>query len=172
MKIDIRPELESDYTAIYQVVDKAFGKNTEAVRIDTLRKTPGFVAGLSLTGKHCGKLVGHILFYPVDIVDGDKKSKTLLLGPVSVLPAYQKKGIGGKLIKVGLSKAVKSGFASVIVVGDPLYFVRFGFKPASTWNIRVPGEHSDTTVCALELTAGALSASAGIVNYPSLIKHV
>ncbi|MCX5778319.1 MAG: N-acetyltransferase [Elusimicrobia bacterium] len=172
MKIDIRPEEEPDYKAIYQLIDKAFGRNNEALLIDTLRKTPEFVPGLSLVGRYCDKVVGHVLMYPVAIVEGDKRTITLALEPISVLPAYQKKGIGSKLVKVGLSKAKKLGFGSVVVVGHPEYYPQFGFMPAGRWNIKVPFEATDNVVMAIELIPGALENAAGTVSYPSPFSEV
>jgi len=64
-------------------------------------------------------VIGHILFYPAKINSTNQKHTTLSLGPMSVLPQYQKKGIGGKLINEGLKLSKDLGFGSVIVVGHP-----------------------------------------------------
>ena len=166
MKIDIRPETEKDFKAIYQINMEAFSGNTEAYLVEKLRKNPHFIPGLSLVAKINTKTVGHILFFPVDIVEGDKKTKTLALAPMSVLREYQKKGVGSKLVKVGLSKAKKLGFSSVIVLGHPAYYPKFGFKPASIWKIKPPFKALDKAFMALELIPGALSNASGTVEYP------
>src|SRR3990172_1908828 len=105
MNITIRHEAKSDYDAITYVNDMAFGRANESELIKKLRATKLFIPELSLIAEVGGKLVGHILFYPIKIESKNKTHSPLALAPMSVLPEYQKKGIGGKLIKVGLKKA-------------------------------------------------------------------
>ncbi len=172
MRINIRPETRMDYKNVFNVITQAFGRENEAVLVDNLRNTPRFVPELSLAAWYYEKLIGHILFYPIDIADGDKKTGSLALAPVSVLPEYQKQSVGSKLIKVGLSKAIHSGFSSVIVLGQPEYYPRFGFKPASTWKIKAPFEVPDNAFMALELLPGALKTITGTVQYPKDFSEV
>jgi putative acetyltransferase len=136
MKINIRPEQKSEKSMIHSVNKIAFKQSNEAALVDALRKTGRFVPGLSLTAKYYEKTVGHILFYPVDIVNGDRHIETLALASMAVLPEYQKKGVGSKLVKVGLGKAKQLGYRSVIVRGHPKYYPKFGFQPAGKWNIK------------------------------------
>lgn len=166
MKIDIRPEKESDFKAIYNTNVLAFGGTEEAVLVGKLRKTPNFISELSLVAKFNNKTVGHILFYPIEIAGDGNTAKTLALAPMSVLPQYQRKGIGGKMVKVGLSKAKKLGYDCVIVLGHEKYYPKFGFQPASKWGIKCPFEAPDASFMALELTPGVLTRSAGTVVYP------
>jgi predicted N-acetyltransferase YhbS len=150
----------------------AFGRNNEAVLVEELRKTKRFVPELSLMAKYYEMTVGHILFYPVDIVDGEKKTVTLALAPLAVMPEHQKKGVGSKLIKVGLGKAKKLGFGSVIVLGHEKFYPKFGFQPASKWNIRAPFDVPDEAFMAIELIPGALKDAAGTVHYPKEFSKV
>lgn len=85
---------------------------------------------------------------------------------MSVLPSFQNKGIGSKLVLYGLNRALESGYNSVIVLGHAGYYPRFGFKPASVWNIRAPIEVPDDVFMAKELIEGALIGISGIVKYP------
>ena len=166
MKIDIRQETEKDFKAVYQINMDAFSGNKESCLVEKLRKNPAFVPELSLVAKLNTKAIGHILFFPVNIVEGEKRTKVLALAPMAVLREYQKKGVGSKLVKVGLSKAKKMGFGSVIVLGHPAYYPKFGFKPASGWNIKPPFKAPDKAFMALELIPGALSNTSGSVEYP------
>ena len=92
---------------------------------------------------------------------------SLALAPVSVARGYQKKGIGGKLIVAALEKAKELGYGSVIVLGHPEYYPKFGFKKASEWNIKAPFEVPDEAFMAVELSENALQSIEGVVQYSS-----
>ena len=99
--------------------------------------------------------------------DEQKQFQTLVLGPVSVLPEFQKQGIGGELIKVGHKKAIDCGFDSVILIGHPEYYPRFGYKPASGWGIKTHYQlPSDDVFMAVELKENALKNVSGMVIFP------
>jgi len=125
----IRKETQSDIEAITQVTIAAFrtlpmSNHTEQFIIKALR-TAGALT-LSLVAEIGGNIVGHIAFSPVTISDGAKDWYGL--GPVSVLPEYQKQGIGKSLINEGLSLLKQMGGRGCALVGDPNYYIRFGFK--------------------------------------------
>jgi putative acetyltransferase len=166
MKIVIRAETESDYSKITEINDRAFKGNTEGKLIENLRKKKEYIAELSLVAEYNNQLVGHILFFPLFIIGENKRSLTLALAPMSVLPEYQNKGIGSKLIKEGLKIAKKLGFESVNVLGHPEYYPKFGFKKASTWNIKSPFDAPDDAFMAIELVENALLNVSGMVEYP------
>jgi predicted N-acetyltransferase YhbS len=90
---------------------------------------------------------------------------SLALAPVAVLPEYQNQGIGGKLIMEGHRLARELGYGSVIVVGHPAYYPRFGYKPASRWNITASFEVPDEAFMALELLEGGLKDVSGEIEY-------
>lgn len=110
-------------------------------------------------------IVGHVLLSKIKIIDDDNTVDSLALAPVSVAPDYQKKGIGSKLIRTALKNAIELGYRSVIVLGHKDYYPRFGFKPASLWNIKAPFEVPDEVFMALELADNSLEDVQGIVNY-------
>jgi putative acetyltransferase len=167
MKIDIRPETRADYAPVRAVYAAAFGREDEARLVERLRRRPGFVPELSLTARHYDRVVGHILFTPVEIVGAGARVPSLALAPVAVLPAFQRKGVGGKLVKVGLSKAKKLGFTSVVVLGHPYFYPRFGFAPADKWHLAAPFAAPDEAFMAQELAPGALTpVVGGTVRYP------
>lgn len=125
----IRKETTSDIEAITRVTISAFrtlpiSNHTEQFIIKALR-TAGALT-LSLVAEIEGRVVGHIAFSPVTMSDGTKDWYGL--GPVSVLPEYQKQGIGKSLINEGLSLLKKLGGQGCALVGDPNYYKRFGFK--------------------------------------------
>ena len=125
----IRGETTSDIEAIAQVTVAAFrtlpiSNHTEQFIIKALRAAGALT--LSLVAEIEGRVVGHVAFSPVVISDGTKDWHGL--GPVSVLPEYQRQGIGKSLINEGLSKLKLSGGQGCALVGDPNYYIRFGFK--------------------------------------------
>jgi predicted N-acetyltransferase YhbS len=111
-------------------------------------------------------IAGYILFFPIIIESGQYSYKSLALAPMAVLPDYQRRGIGRQLVQEGLIIAKDKGFNSVIVVGHPEYYPKFGFRPASLWKIRPPFDLPDNVFMALELEEGALKNVTGIVQYP------
>ena len=170
--ITIRKEIPKDHNWVIELTAKAFetmpfSEGDEDKLVARLRNAPGFIPELSLVAELDGLIVGHILFTPLVIDNGQQQFESLVLGPVSVLPEFQKQGIGGKLIRAGHQKAVELGFRSVILIGHPEYYPRFGYKPASTWGIKTHYElPSDDVFMAVELTDGALKNVSGMVIFP------
>ncbi len=170
--INIRQETREDYDWVIELTEKAFetmefSDQKEGQLVDKLRKSPTFIDELSLVAEINGKVVGHILFTPLVIDNGQQQFQSLVLGPVSVLPEFQKQGIGGQLIIVGHQKARELGFQSVILIGHPEYYPRFGYKTASGWGLKVAMElPSDDVFMAVELAENALSGVSGMVIFP------
>lgn len=170
MKIIIRQEKESDYQNTEFVVEEAFknaelSDNTEQLLVHRLRECNTFVPELSLVAENKEGIVGHVLFTRIWI-EGYQKWESLALAPVSVLPEYQKQGIGSQLIRKGLKKATELGFQSVIVLGHKDYYPKFGFKKASNWQIKCPFKVPDEVFMAIDLTGNSLDGKAGVVCYP------
>ncbi len=171
MEIDkqvyIRPEQPEDMEDVYEVNRLAFGQDDEADLVDRLRQSQHFVPELSLVALDGEQTVGYILFTHVLITDDNgNQYGSLALAPVSVLPEYQNQGIGKQLIRYGLECAAQLGYMSVIVLGHELYYPKFGFIPASTWNIRSPYDVPDNVFMAIELIPGGLDNISGMVVYP------
>jgi putative acetyltransferase len=125
----IRNETIADIEAISQVTIAAFqnlaiSNHTEQFIINALRDANALT--ISLVAETDGKVVGHIAFSPITISDGSLNWYGL--GPISVLPKYQKQGIGKSLILKGLSLLKGMGGQGCALVGDPNYYNRFGFK--------------------------------------------
>ncbi len=125
----IRKEKSSDIEAIWNVTVATFknhpiSDNTEQFIINELRKAS--VLTISLVAELNGQVVGHIAFSPVTISDGSQNWYGL--GPVSVLPEFQNQGIGKSLILEGLSQLKNLDAEGCVLVGDPRYYERFGFR--------------------------------------------
>ncbi|NTW23626.1 MAG: N-acetyltransferase [Lentimicrobium sp.] len=162
----LRPELGNDYGDITALNNIAFGQSMEGRLVEALRRNPHFIKGLSLVAVIDGKLVGHILFFPILIKGEGKVFRSLALAPMSVLPEYQGKGIGSALVNLGLEEARADGFDSVIVLGHRDFYPRFGFVPASRFGISPPYEVPDEVFFAMELYPGSLQGVIGMVEYP------
>jgi len=129
MNIIIRNEIESDVEAISEITKAAFencphGNHTEQFIINALRDANALT--ISLVAEAGKKVVGHIAFSPVTISDGSLGWYGL--GPISVLPELQRQGIGKSLMHEGLSSLKALGAKGCVLVGDPGYYERFGFR--------------------------------------------
>lgn len=167
MKISVRPEKTEDIPEIERVCHEAFGSRNEAYLVELLRFNEAFIPELSLVAYIDGMVVGHVLFSRISIVgENGKSNESLALAPMSVLPSWQRKGVGSSLIKKGLFIAKELHFKSVIVLGHETYYPKFGFVPASKWNIKAPFEVPENAFMALELVSGGLKGVSGTVVYP------
>ncbi|MFC1836724.1 GNAT family N-acetyltransferase [Thermodesulfobacteriota bacterium] len=124
----IRNETESDVKTISDVTKAAFqnhpiSNQTEQFIIMALRAAKAL--DVSLVAEVDGKVVGHIAFSRVSISGGSQNRYGL--GPISVLPEYQRQGIGKALMHEGLSQLKVRGAKGCVLVGDPNYYERFGF---------------------------------------------
>ncbi|KYK35035.1 MAG: hypothetical protein AYK22_08880 [Thermoplasmatales archaeon SG8-52-3] len=166
MEVKIRNEEKEDYKKIRNINELAFGQINEGRLVDDLRKKSDFNHLLSLVAEIKERIVGHILFYPIKIKNEKEEFIVLSLAPMAVHPDFQNKGIGSKLVKRGLEAAKETGYDAVIVVGHPNYYPRFGFSPASKWNIKVPIECPDDVFLAIELKKNSLNKLSGLVEFP------
>ncbi|QUW23802.1 N-acetyltransferase [Sporosarcina sp. Marseille-Q4063] len=169
--LEIRQEQVEDYELTERVVKLAFADakhsdKKEHELVSRIRKSDSFIPKLSLvaTDIDSDKIVGHILLSKIKI----NKAESLALAPVSVLPEYQNQSIGGLLISEALKEAEVLGYNSVVVLGHPEYYPKFGFKKASLWGITAPFEVPDEAFMAIELSENTLSGVSGVVEYPSV----
>jgi putative acetyltransferase len=165
-KMIIRPEKKSDYAAIHKVNELAFGRRLEADLIDELRETDSFIPELSLVAIQNAEVIGHILFCRVIIKSKKSATSALALGVMAVLPEYQNKGVGSKLVLRGLEDCRRLGHEVVGLIGHPGYYPRFGFLPARDRGLNVPFPVPDEAFMVLELVPGALKVAQGMIIYP------
>jgi putative acetyltransferase len=164
--IAVRPETSGDREAIRQVNELAFGRPYEADIVDKVRSSSGFLSELSLVAETEGKIVGHALFSEAT-VEGESRSWTVLaLGPIAVLPSFQKQGIGGKMIGVGMKRAADLGYGAVVLTGHPTYYPRFGFVPASRFGLKPKFSVRDDVFMARLLRPEGLDGVQGSFGFP------
>jgi putative acetyltransferase len=142
LNIKIREETTNDIPAIHVLTAAAFATlevsdHTEQYVVDALRKAGAL--SLSLVAELDGRVVGHIAFSPVTLSDGTPD--WFGLGPVSVLPEYQRLGIGKALIIEGLTRLKAKDARGCCLVGHPEYYPKFGFSTTTELSLEgVPPE--------------------------------
>jgi putative acetyltransferase len=129
MKIDIRPEASGDMAAIDAVTNAAF-KNTQHSdgsehHVVRALRADGQLA-VSMVAARDREVIGHVAISPVVLSDGT--ASWYGLGPLSVLPEYQGQGIGSALVRAALDALRRQGAAGCVVLGEPGYYGRFGFR--------------------------------------------
>lgn len=163
--MEIRQENLDDYEEVYQVVKEAFATaehsdGNEQDLVAALRDSSSFIPELSLVALENGKIAGHILFTKAYV----GKRTVLALAPLSVLPAYQGKGIGQALMKEGHRIAQELGYDYAVVLGHPGYYPKAGYVPASVYGIRAPFDVPDENFMAMKLNKDA-EEILGVVQY-------
>ncbi len=150
--IIIRPERPEDVPRLFQVYQEAFGQDQEAVLVNSLRENHGLL--LSLVAISEASLVGGVAFSPLTLEPIVSGLHLAGLAPLAVLPAYQRRGIGSGLVQVGLQQCREQGVDAVFLVGEPEFYGKFGFGPASSFDIRCEFEVPDSYWLAKELRPG------------------
>jgi putative acetyltransferase len=163
--MDVRTEKLEDVEAVRQVNIAAFGRENEAKLVDKLR---GIASTFSFVAVQSDRIVGHI-FFSLVVVEGkcSRNLSVLGLAPVAVLPNYQRQGIGTRMIREGLKECRRSGFGAVVVLGNPDFYSRFGFVPASSKGLGCEYDVPDEAFMVLELESGACQDCSGTVKYRS-----
>jgi putative acetyltransferase len=134
----IRSETEADHAAIRTINDEAFGEKVEGDIVDAIRVSDRFVPELSLVAMSEGQAVGHVILSYVDIEPGSQR--VLQVGPLAVLPAHQRRGIGSALMYEAIRLADERGEPLLLIEGSPVFYERFGFSRADRAGITPPPE--------------------------------
>lgn len=139
--MEIRKSSESDRVEISNFHREAFGEEEGPVvarLVNDLLDDKSAMPLLSLVATEGSKIIGHILFTNVTLSPNSASVSAQILAPLAVLPKAQKRGVGGKLIKEGLSQLKQSGVGLVFVLGHPDYYPRSGFTPAGVLGYEAP----------------------------------
>lgn len=145
--MQIREALETDLNDVLKVERLAFGYDKEADLVRMLLNDPSAKPLLSLLAFDKNRAVGHILFTKAKLSGANDTVPIVILAPLAIVPDFQKKGIGGKLIEQGLALLSQNQIDLVFVLGHPEYYPRFGFIPAGRLGFEapypIPAEHAD-----------------------------
>lgn len=167
MKLEIRLERPEEWRQVEELTREAFWNVhvpgcDEHYLVHVLRGLDSFIPALDFVALSEGRIVGNIM-YSMGRVEEEsgRKKEVILFGPLSVLPSFQGKGVGGALIRHSAAVARELGYAAILIYGDPMYYARFGFRAASEYGITPPDGKPHPALQALELFEGALSGVSG-----------
>lgn len=134
-RVTIQPECPGDAAAIHTLVAAAFGRAAEAELVDRLRRASALAH--SLVAESGGTLAGHVALSAVS-VQGAFMPGVLGLAPLAVHPEHQRRGVGSALVEAALAAAKGEGARLIVVLGEPDYYRRFGFRAASGLGLSCP----------------------------------
>lgn len=172
MEIALRPEKEYDWREVELLIRQAFWRTERIEKIGigcdehylahTLRTAPEFVPELDFVAEIDGRLAGNVMYSRAYVLlpDGTRHD-VLTFGPLSVLPEFQKQGVGSVLMRHTLKTAARLGCGSVIFFGHPTYYPRFGFKEAKEFGITTCEGNNFPAFMAMELIYGDLDGVMG-----------
>ena len=160
--IRIVREAPAETGAREALLDLAFGKRRRKKTSERLRENRLPADGLSFAAKlGNGRLIGTLRLWHVS---AGENRPALLLGPLAVHPSYQKRGIGGALMRAAIEQALALGHQALLLIGDEPYYRRFGFSKKLAEDLRMPGPFERDRLLALELAPGALENAHGLIK--------
>jgi putative acetyltransferase len=155
----VRPERPGDEAAVHAVHAASFPTDLEARLVGLLRAAGRLT--VSLVAEAGGAVVGHVAFSPVTAASG---AAGIGLAPVAVVESHRRRGVAAELIRAGLDACRQAGFTWAVVLGEPAYYSRFGFRPAPEYGLS--DEYGGGPAFqVVELVPGALPVGAGLVRY-------
>lgn len=168
----IREATDPDLDDVLSVEKEAFGYDKEANLVKDLLNDPSARPLYSLLAFNDDRAVGHVLFTSARLEGTQNDVSISLLAPLAVIPDFQKRGVGGKLIEHGLQHLADSGVDLVFVLGHPDYYPRYGFKPAGIKGFDapypIPEEHANAWMVQ-ELRPGMMGKVCGKVRCADML---
>ena len=160
--VAIRRQAPEDAAAVRDVVGRAFGAHDDVVDLEEAlaqrADSSGFVA---LIGD---QVVGHVRLTRGWIDAEERLVEVLVLSPLSVVPEWQRRGIGRTLVAHALAEAKRAGVPALFLEGDPAYYARLGWRPASELGVTPPSNRIPKPACqAVELRGWEPSMSGALV---------
>ena len=141
----------------------------EHLVLHNIRKSGCCICELDFVAVYENEIVGHIISTKAKVVDSlNIEHEVLCVGPLSVLPEIQKKGIGSTLMNKSIAAAKELGYTAMILFGNPAYYHRFGFKNAAEYQITTKDGQNFDPFMALELQAGSLANITGRFIYDNV----
>ena len=165
----IREEEPRDYRIVEELTREAFWVNTDAkericehLLTHKLRLSTSFIPQLDFVAECQNEIVGHIIYSMAKTVSKDGHEHPLLtFGPLSVLPRWQNRGVGGALMSFSIAAARRLGYGAIVFFGHPEYYPRFGFNEAGSYGITTKEGKVFPAFMAMELVENALEEVTG-----------
>ena len=167
MEFTLRPEAPADHRAVEELTRAAFWNHyapgcTEHYLVHLLRDADAFVRELDFVAVSGGEIIGNIMYTRAAIHgDSGEIRPVLCFGPLSVLPEFQGRGVGTRLIRHTQVLARDLGHTAILIYGDPAFYERVGFLPAETYSIGTAQNAYAAALLACELVPGALARCPG-----------
>ena len=160
ISVSIQPEAPDDAVAIERLHERTFGPGRYAKTAYRLREQVDHIRELSFTARIGTLLIGSVWLSPIRIGE----TKALLLGPVTVEPAFRDRGVGQALIERALGQAKDKGHRLVILIGDEAYYEKCGFKRIPRGRAIMPGPIDPMRLLLAELAEGAFEGVSGTIQ--------
>ena len=160
ISVNIQPEAPDDAVAIERLHERTFGPGRYAKTAYRLREQVDHIRELSFTARIGTLLIGSVWLSPIRIGE----AKALLLGPVTVEPAFRDRGVGQALIERALKEAKDKGHRLVVLVGDEGYYEKSGFKRIPRGRATMPGPVDPARLLLAELAEGAFAGVSGPIR--------
>lgn len=168
----IRSIEATDYSKVAQLVKEAFqesehGYQGEAELVAKIRQESGYRPELELVvlSSKSGELLGHGLLSEAAIVKGTKSFVGLVLAPLAVAPVAQNQGVASQLIQELERRARKLDYPFISILGHPAYYARFGYVPASQFQVQAPFPVPEEAFLMKELLPKSLVGVSGVLRY-------
>jgi predicted N-acetyltransferase YhbS len=172
MEINVRLETEKDYRRVEEITRAAFGYPDRVQRgqigcpyehwmVHELRHRDGIMALSSVAELDDETIVGHIICSNAVVRKEDMSLPVLDFGPLSVLPEYQRKGVGGTLIRAMIERAKQLDYGAILFFGRPEYYPKFEFREAKAFEIADADGYNYPSFMAMELKTGYLKEACG-----------
>ena len=170
MRISLRQETSRDYPAVAEAIkaaykDVGYSNHREQLMVERLRNSDAFIPQLSLVAEADQELVGHIMLTKILIHNQKESLTSLALAPLSIIPEFQEKGIGSRLVIEGHRLAKELGYQSIIVLGHAKYYPRFGYEPMEKYGLELPFPVREENCMVIALTENGLSGVTGKIEY-------
>ena len=166
MGITIRHEKEEDYFEVENMTREAFWDLykpgcDEHLLVRQLRKSKAFLPELDYVAVDDETIVGNIMYTKAIIESESGQATVLCMGPLTVLPSQQRKGIGSSLLRHTVEIAKEIGYPAIVIFGSPAYYHRFGFRDAKEYRIQTSDGNNFDAFMVLDLSDNGLTTMSG-----------
>lgn len=158
----IRTEAPADILTIDRLLKSAFETEAEANLVMQLRENSRLTLSLVACSDE-GEVIGHVMFSPVQLDGEDYNWQGL--APLSVKEEFRNQGVANALIKEAFVSLVDFGYPGCVVLGDPAYYQRFGFKSANNFDFNCIWDVPDGAFQAIELVEGCFQGKSGLIEF-------
>lgn len=165
--MELRTARPADYAETENVTREAFWNHyapgcNEHYLLHIMRGSSSFIPELDVVAVLNGGIAGSsVCAKSIIRTDNGRECAVVTLGPISVLPECQRRGIGRRMLEYARARAREMGFRAILLYGDPDYYSRHGFMPAELWGIRTADDMYAAALQVCELQEGALSGMEG-----------